>query len=671
MKIVLTRLVLTNFKGIRSLDTSFQDVTNVYGANATGKTTLQDGFLWLLFDKDSTDRKDFEIKTLDENNQPYHRLSHEVVGHFLIDGVETVLRKEMREKWTKPRGSKDEVFDGHETAYFWNDVPLKKTEYQAKINALVNETTFKLLTNPLYFNQGMKWQERRAMLLQIAGEISNDQVVESMANLNNKTEVGIIINALNIGKSLTEYQRELANKKKKIKDELELVPPRIDEAKRMLPDELDYNGITAELAAKQQELARVEDLLQNQSKAEKERQDRLGDLHAKKQGLSRQMLDIEFNCKEEVRSRSQQRVSALNDAKNDLVTKNNTLLTLAKKKELLLSDIEDLKRQQKDLRDAWTRINAETITFDENEFSCPTCKRAFEVETIESKKEELTGNFNKSKSQRLEANVKKGKELGSLITRQETELANIDNRILSAQADVESAKQLVTVLNDEHVRLSETEETEVQKAINSNADYLRAKADRDACETELATPAPASEKSSLQAEKQTITAAIKELEAQLNTREQKEKINTRIQELEDQEGEMADELARLEGVEFAIEQFTKAKMDMLEQRVNGLFQIVRFKMFEDQINGGQSETCVALINGVPFSDANTASKINAGVDIINVLARHFDVYAPIFIDNRESVVNLIDTDCQVINLLVSAKDKKLRVEKSTSLATSN
>jgi exonuclease SbcC len=37
-----------------------------------------DAFLWLFFGKDSTDRKDFEIKTLDENNKPYHRLDHEV-----------------------------------------------------------------------------------------------------------------------------------------------------------------------------------------------------------------------------------------------------------------------------------------------------------------------------------------------------------------------------------------------------------------------------------------------------------------------------------------------------------------------------------------------------------------------------------------------------------------
>jgi len=50
-------LTLHNFKGIRffNLNTNGQD-TNIYGDNATGKTTLADAFMWLLFNKDSLNR---------------------------------------------------------------------------------------------------------------------------------------------------------------------------------------------------------------------------------------------------------------------------------------------------------------------------------------------------------------------------------------------------------------------------------------------------------------------------------------------------------------------------------------------------------------------------------------------------------------------------------------
>jgi hypothetical protein len=100
----------------------------------------------------------------------------------------------------------------------------------------------------------------------------------------------------------------------------------------------------------------------------------------------------------------------------------------------------------------------------------------------------------------------------------------------------------------------------------------------------------------------------------------------------------------------------------LEQLVNDRFELVTFKLFETQVNGGETPTCKALINGVPFSDANTASKINAGVDIINVLCDYYKVTAPIFIDNRESVTKLIDSDSQIINLVVDPSKKKLKVK---------
>lgn len=124
---------------------------------------------------------------------------------------------------------------------------------------------------------------------------------------------------------------------------------------------------------------------------------------------------------------------------------------------------------------------------------------------------------------------------------------------------------------------------------------------------------------------------------------------------------MPSRLPILKKEQYTIDNFIKLKIDTIEGKINSKFSYVKFKLFETQINGGQVETCEALINGVPFSDANTASKINAGVDIINTLCEFYKVSAPIFLDNRESVSEIIPTDSQIINLIVSAGDKKLRV----------
>ena len=86
-----------------------------------------------------------------------------------------------------------------------------------------------------------------------------------------------------------------------------------------------------------------------------------------------------------------------------------------------------------------------------------------------------------------------------------------------------------------------------------------------------------------------------------------------------------------------------------------------FKMFEQQINGGEVECCECMVNGVPYSDVNTSGKIQAGIDIINALTDHYKINAPVFIDNRESIVRLPECKSQIINLIVK-EGQKLTVE---------
>src|SRR5688572_14845142 len=99
MEIVLKRLTLINFKGIRNLTIEFGQQTNVYGRNEAGKSTIVDAFLWVLFGKDSADRADFGIKTLDSKNRVIPKLSHEVEAVFEIDGSEEIAKKVLEEKW--------------------------------------------------------------------------------------------------------------------------------------------------------------------------------------------------------------------------------------------------------------------------------------------------------------------------------------------------------------------------------------------------------------------------------------------------------------------------------------------------------------------------------------------------------------------------------------------
>src|SRR5574344_1106915 len=184
MQIKLVKLNIKNFKGIKDYTVDFQGKnTNIFGANATGKTTIFDAFKWLFFDKDSSDRKDFNIKTLDKDNKPIHFLEHCVELVASIDGTETVFKKMLQEKWVKKRGQAEQEFAGHETSYWIDEVPAKKKEYDEKINDLIEEKLFKLITDPQYFNN-LTRKEKREILFKIAEiSITDEEILQSKEEL--------------------------------------------------------------------------------------------------------------------------------------------------------------------------------------------------------------------------------------------------------------------------------------------------------------------------------------------------------------------------------------------------------------------------------------------------------------------------------------------------------
>ena len=114
---------------------------------------------------------------------------------------------------------------------------------------------------------------------------------------------------------------------------------------------------------------------------------------------------------------------------------------------------------------------------------------------------------------------------------------------------------------------------------------------------------------------------------------------------------------------FLTDEFIKAKVSMLTENINSKFQLCRFKMFETQVNGGISECCKVTVNGVDYSDLNNAMKINAGLDVINMVCCYTNTYAPIFIDNCESVNDVLLTNSQQVRLYVTNTDEQLRIEK--------
>lgn len=622
----LQQLTLQNFKGIKSLSFEFDGEDKfIFGDNATGKTTVFDGLCWLLFGKDSLDRADFEIKTL-VNGEPIHKVNHEVEAVFINDdGSDFTLKRVYREKYTNPRGGETKL-TGHTTDYFINEVPVKEKEYKSYINNVIAEDVFKLITIPLYFNETYSWQNRRKLLLEMCGDVDDDHVINSRDDLKRLTE-------LLGGRTVEEQKKIVAAKKTAINKELDMLPVRIDEAIRNKPEVVsskpDLEASIKTLAAGIDDLEKQKAILQNGLGASV-RQSKIEDL--------RRRIDVR---KSEVLSAYRETKARYRGEYEALLAK--LKITEAERDRYMdrSYDLEqDIARETgriNTLQEEFDAINAQAFSGE----ACPTCGRSLPADQL-SKLEKV---FNIEKAAKLE------------------EWQRLIDGALQMRSNYEEQREVMIVKADGLVAQIEDQ---------TNAYNSKFKAYEELYEPDLAEDPVLSDLNaelfmlnlddSGTADQEKLNeidgeiASMKEKKASLETELNKYKmiddIDRRVLDLESEQQRLAAEKNLLDETSFLIDEFVKAKVDLLEQTINSHFEHARFKMFNILVNGSVEECCETTYKGVPYRSMNNAARINVGIDIINALTKFYHVTAPVFIDNAEAVTTFNKCNSQTIKLVV-------------------
>ncbi len=651
-KVILKSISLVNFKGIRELSLDFApNNTFIYGENGTGKTTLFDAFTWLLFGKDSTGRSDsnFNIKTLDENGKPILRLEHSVTGVLEVDGREMRLKRSFVEKWVKPRGQEEEEMQGHKTAFSINDVVVStKAEYDAAVREICDEQVFRMITNPSYFVTCLGANEQTEMLLDMAGEISDEQVADG-----NK-DFAELLSKIS-GVSLAQYTREVAARKRAIKQDIESIPSNIETVRRLMPEEQDWKSLEKELAEKKKSLAEIDEQLADISKAAKAEGDRKCELQRQINEKRLAIVQRESAIREDIRSKNSAQYERLEELKTSLRQRENEKRSLDRQYEDVSNSIVDVQKELDALREEFRRINAESVSFPDGAFECPTCHRPLEIEDIESKQREMTEAFNLDKSRRLAENKQKG------IARRQA----LDNLVAQCNGIIESqaeAKEQIEYIHTEIDTINHCtpEPVNAEPLVESDSLIRGLKNDIEELNNQLSMEADLSDNTELLEGKKVLSEGIESLMKLLASKDMIAKSEDEIARLEEKRVASNQALADLEREEFVATEFQKAKDSVLMERINGMFSITRFSFVDEQLNGGEKMACNCLVDGVPYADANNARKMNAGLDIINAICTANGICAPIFIDNAESVNVLMPTLGQKVELRVS-HDKELRV----------
>lgn len=631
----LTKLELLNFKGLTSFTLDLNGDVVIRGDNATGKTTVFDSVCWLLFGKDSLDRADFEIKTLD-GGEPIHKVNHEVTGTFTLDEGGTVeLKRVYREKYSSPRGG-EVTLTGHTTDYFVDGVPKKEKEYKEMVSSLVDESIFKLITNPLYFNETYSWQNRRKLLLEMCGDIDDAAVINSREDLKRLAE-------LLDGRTVDDQRKVIASKKTAINKELDMIPVRIDEAVRNKPEVMaDKDKLISDIKTLSTGIDDVEQqkaIIKNGFSAT-EKQSKIRDINRQLDVRRSDILSDYHKRKQHLRSEYETALSKLKATESERDRCMDRSNELSK----------EIERETKRIETLTSEFN----TFNSKQFSkeaCPTCGQQLPAD----KQEELEAEFNANKSKKLE-------EWKGLIDSAAKLKGNYEEQQKTMALKADGLIDDITLQSKERDIKREEYEAYSEPNVEDDPTYADLKAQLFLLEIEEEPGADTEELARLEDEISSLKSKKANLETELNKFKLIDDIENRVIELENQQQKLVTEKNELDEASYLMDEFVKAKVNMLEESINARFKLARFKMFNVMLNGNVEECCETTYKGVPYRSMNNAARINVGLDIINALTSYYKVNAPVFIDNAEAVTDFIPVNSQTIKLIVDESEPQLVVK---------
>ena len=649
-KIFVKSLSLVNFKGVRELNLQFVDGENMIGgSNGTGKTTVFDAFTWLMFGKDSTGRSDsnFNIKTLDDAGKPIYHLDHSVVAVMCVDGTDVKLERKYVEVWQKQSGTTDMFLKNHKTEFFVNDVKCAtKKEYDAEVNEIINESVYKMITNPWYFPQ-LSADNQKSMLIDMAGEVSDEDVAATNKNF------AKFLEDLN-GKPMEKMAKEIQAKKRACNEILDRIPSQIETAENVMPEAEDWDAIDAEIKNKLKEIEDIDATIADKSKVNEQEYER-------KASIQNQIGDAKLelaNVKNEIRANASQArnvaIQEINNIQLQIQGNDNMIKSTNRLIENQEKEIESKEINVNALREEYKKVFASMIEFEDGQLICTTCKRPYDAADIEAKKKELTENFNADKADKLKKIQEKGKALNAALAEMKQTLATYKKELAKHE---ESVLTLQKKKSEKEAEMPEpVDEANIIDTDQRVIDLQNKIVD---LENQLNIGIKVIDVSELREQKRVANEALQGLYKRAAKKEQIERTRKEIEDLEKKQASNNQVLADCEQWERLHIQFQKAKDEELLKRINGMFEVVSFSFLSTQLNGNEKLTCVCTVNGTPYPDVNNAGKINAGLDIINAICKAKGVTAPIFVDNAESVNDILKTYSQKIMLYVT-KDSTIR-----------
>lgn len=640
--IQLERMALRNFKGAQSADYAFGQVTDITGANGTGKSTIFEAYLWCLFDKDQAGNKP-KVQPLDENNEVIHNLTTSVEMTLEIDGSPMKVERRLKETW-----SKTGVCTGTKSEYLVNDVPMTQTQFQAKMGEILDLNKWFIISS-IGIIPGMDQKTCRAAIQEIAPEIDEKAIA---------AKYKAVAIAMAKGMTIDELAALTKSEKTKAQKELDSIPAQLDAQDRLRVED-DFTAVgkrideihaeIREVTAEIDEAKRVELTPEEIARAEQRRKEM--------KEVSDRMVEIEKQISKERGERDYAIESEMRRINQDTLKAQADINAWQKQLDICNERIAQLNTEVDAARQRWMEINATTYTGTALDEVCPTCGQRLPEEKIAEAAAKAEANWKAAKAEQLAQINHQGKTLKAEIDSLTARVEDMQENISKTNAMLDEFKARMDELHEKNAKLPSYDDM-----LNENAEYAELQQRYSALVAEIHAEAESNEKNEeaiaakvepLKAKMESLMAERSELEKRMAQKATNERIDEERKRLLANQTTLQQAIAEYEQAEADIAGFKKEKITAVENGVSSLFRMVRWKMYEANVtNSGEKEICQAIIDGVPYEQQNTATQVNAGIDIATAFGHAYGVSAPLFIDNAESVTNLLETYRQLIKLTV-------------------
>lgn len=672
MKVEVKKISLENYKKFPSKSVDLFPRTEISGRNREGKSTLQDAYLDVLTGKMANGTEPTSIRRK-ENGVEVPKVDVVRELTLAIDGKEKVIRKITKQKWRKPRGQSEEVFDGNETSYEIDGFPAKSKDYTEFIQSIAEPSTLLMCSNPKPFLDTL--QKSTAESRKVLEKMSGFDIAQFMEENPQYAHVEEITKGHSVEDTLKKLRKELNAQKKKVdakNTEIAYETNRTVEAEDTSSLEFKKQELNAELSKLEEQEGILEDSVKGYNSLSYE----IRGLKSSKDGLV-------SKADKELQEKKAAIMNVYYDLAKNKIEKESAIRMLGME---LDNHIRVGQQEKADLdraRQDYPRIKEmewddsglkaiEAETFNDSDTICPTCGQELPEEQIA----ELKASFEEKKKFRIETELTQKKNWESAKQNQLKGICDLGN---SASAKLKKTNEEISKLQSE-IGVAQDEVAELTKQIEEEQSKfveLPESVDMTNDEEYLAVTARIAELEEklksfedVPGKKQELRIQISNIMKQIFNVDADIKIaQAAVTEKEKRVAELNEELKDLGQVQADIEKnidtvlnFSIQKNKALAEKINPYFKHFQFSFLDYTIDGNPVETCKMICNGIDYnSGLNHSDKILCEVDLLNGLQEMNGLNLPIWIDDSESIdkSRIPMLDRQMIVLRVTDGDLKV------------